>query len=346
MKLGSSSRAPRQVTEPGPKRLNLTLAISEYSHVRDLVNGAVQPEGISLTPMTLPIEEIHYRFLRNLEFDVAEISFAKYVSLTAAGESEIVAIPVFPARVFRHSAIYVRKASGISTPSDLEGRTVGIPEWAQTAGVYLRGLLSEYYGVRLDRVRWVQAGVNQPGRTEKVRLALPADYHYESHPKHCLSDMLLAGDIDAALTARPPDSFQRGHPEVLRLFPEFRAEEQAYHEATGIFPIMHVMGIRRAVLEAHPWVAMNLFTAFEAAKDAEVRRLREITTSLTPLPWAAALAEEMTERMGGQLWPYGVDPNRHTLDAFCRFAHDQFLTTARLAAEDLFPAQVLSSYRV
>lgn len=339
-------RPPRRSSTTGPARLDLTLAMSGYEHVRDLTSGVVQPQGISFTPLTLPIEEIHYRFLRNVEFDVAEASFAKYISMVASGTTPIVAIPVFPARMFRHSAIYVRKGSGISAPGDLEGRRVGIPEWAQTAGVYLRGLLSEHYGVALDRIGWVQAGVNRPGRVEKVRLELPAGYHYEPRPTDCLSDMLVTGEIDAAFSARPPAAYLRGDPAVVRLFPDFRAEEEAYHRATGIFPIMHVVAVRRAVLEEAPWVAGNLLTAFEVAKDAAVELLREITTSRLPLPWGAALAEEMTERMGGDLWPYGVEPNRHTLEAFCRFAHDQFLTPNRLAVEDLFPAEVLSTYRV
>lgn len=346
MRLDSTQRPPLRSSTSDPTTLNLTLAISDYEHVRDLTCGRVSAEGISLTPLTLPIEEILFRSVRNLEFDVSEMSFAKYTSMVGSGASPLVAIPVFPARLFRHSAIYVRKGSGISSPQDLAGHRVGIPEWAQTAGVYLRGLLAEYYGVALGRISWVQAGVNQPGRTEKVQLALPADYHYESRPADCLDAMLVSGEIDAAFTARPPASFLRGDPAVVRLFPDFRAEEEAYHRATGIFPIMHVVAVRRAVLEAAPWVARNLLTAFEAAKDATVARLREITTSLLPLPWGAAVADELAERMGGDPWPYGVAPNRHTLESFCRFAHDQFLTPDLLTAEDLFPDEVCSTYRV
>jgi len=341
-----ASRPPHLDAAAGPARLHLTLAISEYDHVRDLVDGTVQAAGIVLTPLTLPIEEIHYRFAAHAEFDIVEESLAKYVSVAADPDRAVVALPVFPSRVFRHSAIYVRRGSGVSDPRDLEGRRVGIPEWAQTAGVYLRGMLAEYYGVALEKVDWVQAGVNQPGRVEKARLSLPSELNYEPRPDSSLNDLLSAGEIDAILTARPPAAFLAGEPWVERMFPDYRAEEEAYFDATGIFPIMHVMAVRRSILDTFPWAARNLVTAFEAAKDAAVERLRDITASRVPLPWGAAAAEAMTQRFGTDLWPYGAEPNRPTLDAFCRFAHDQFLTDRVLTVEDLFPAELLSEYRV
>ena len=346
MRISEGARGVEQVSAAGPTRLELTLAMSEYEHSRDLMEGLVRPQGIALTPLILPIEEMAYRYLKHLEFDASETSFAKYVSLVGAGAAPIVAIPVFPARLFRHSAIYLRRDSGIASPRDLEGRRVGIAEWAQTAGVYVRGMLAEHYGVTLDRIEWIQAAVNQPGRIEKVKLNLPSSLSYTPRPDSCLSDMLASGEIDAAISARPPDSFRRGDVGVTRLFPDFRAVEEAYHAATGIFPIMHVVSIRRAVLERHPWVAANLLTAFTAAKDAAVERVREITTSRIPLPWGAALAEEMAQRFDGDLWPYGVEPNRRTLQAFCRFAHAQSLTPALLTPEDLFPEEVIGSARV
>ncbi|MGE5147087.1 MAG: ABC transporter substrate-binding protein, partial [Candidatus Eiseniibacteriota bacterium] len=253
---------------------------------------------------------------------------------------------VFPSRVFRHSAFYVRKDSGIASAKDLEGRTVGIPEWAQTAGIYARGMLAEYYGVDLAAIRWVQAGVNQPGRAEKVAFELPRGVAYEARPDRCLSEMLLSGEIDAACTARAPDSFLSGDPRVVRLFPDSQAEERRYFHDTGIFPIMHVVTIRRAVFEQHPWVAPNLLQAFEAAKNAAVARLCDITASRAPLPWIASLAVAAAESAGGDLWPYGVEANRTTLGAFCRFAHAQGLTATCLAPDDLFPKEVKAGVRV
>jgi 4,5-dihydroxyphthalate decarboxylase len=179
-----------------------------------------------------------------------------------------------------------------------------------------------------------------------VKLNLPPNISYESRPDKCLSEMLLSSEIDAAITARPPDSFLRRDPRIVRLFPEFRAEEELYYEKTGIFPIMHVISMRRSLFEAYPWVAMNMLTAFEESKNAAVGRISEITTSRIPLPWGAAMAQQITEKMGGDLWPYGVSQNRRTLDAFCRFAHSQYLTPALLTVEDIFPREVIGSARV
>ena len=289
-------RLPQFVAGPNGSTLALTLAVSDYDHARDLTGGLIRPEGIALTSLILPIEEMAYRWLKNWEFDAAETSFAKFVTLAGTGagagaaSSPLVGLPVFLVRTFRHASIYIRRDSGIAAPKDLEGRSVAIPEWAQTAGVYVRGMLSEHHGVALDKVRWVQAGVNEPGRVEKVRFALPPSISYEPRPDRSISEMLASGEVDAAITARPPESFLQGHPRVSRLFPNFRTEEEAYFDATRIFPIMHIVALRRAVFEAHPWVARNLLTAFEKAKDAAVARVTDITASHVPLPWGAAVA--------------------------------------------------------
>jgi 4,5-dihydroxyphthalate decarboxylase len=346
MEISSPTRPVQLHGTAGTQKLNLTIAISQYEHVADVMSGLIRPQGIEITPLTLPIENIAYRHFRNHEFDVAETSFAKYIATVAAGNSPIIGIPVFPARLFRLSSLYIRKDAGISAPKDFEGRTVGIPEWAQTAGVYVRGCLSEYFGVAVNRINWIQAGVNEPGRVEKVTLNLPPDIRYGSRPDTCLNEMLLSGELDAAFTARPPDSFLQGDPRIMRLFPDFRVQEAAYFAATGIFPIMHLLTIRRSVLDAYPWVAMNLFTAFEEAKDAAVRRVLEITTSRIPLPWGVAHAEEVAKLMGGDLWPYGVASNLNTLNAFCRFAHNQYITPTLLRVEDLFPKEVIGRFKV
>lgn len=344
--MSAPDRPAQYVDRHGVSLLNLSLAMTDYEHTRDIATGRIQPKGVALTPMVMPVEEIFHRSLVNFEFDVAETSFAKYISMVAGGDCPIVGLPIFPSRVFRHSALYMHAGAGIAAPKDLEGKTVGIPEWAQTAGVYVRGMLAEHYGVALDRIRWVQAGVNQPGRQEKAKLSLPSTLPYETRPDTSLSEMLVSGEIDAALTARPPDSFLNGAPGIVRLFPDFRGEEEAYYAATGVFPIMHVFTIRRAVFEANPWVAMNLVNAFEAAKAATVERLMDIAVSRIPLPWGAAQAQEMSARMGGDLWPYGLEPNRKTLDAFCRFARDQHLTPSLLPVDDLFPAEVRTTARI
>jgi 4,5-dihydroxyphthalate decarboxylase len=248
--------------------------------------------------------------------------------------------------VFRHSAIYVRADRGIANPNDLEGKTVGIPEWAHTAAIYARGILAETYGVDLRAIRWVQAGVNEAGRGEKVALGLPAGIRYESRPDSSLSAMLLGGEIDAAICARVPNAVAASQGAVVRLFPDYREEEAVFHRRTGIFPIMHVIAIRRAAFERHPWIATNLMKAFEEAKNRSVERLLDLTASRIPLPWASTVAAEMVHAFGGDLWPYGVEANRVTLAAFCRYGHDQGVTQRLLTPNDLFPPEVRAGVRV
>ncbi len=274
------------------------------------------------------------------------MSFAKYVSLTASGNAPMIAIPVFPSRVFRHSAIYIQKNSGISDASQLNGRTIGIPEWAQTAGVYVRGLLSEFYGVDISSINWIQAGVNQPGRKEKVKLSLPQGINYSSRHDASLNEMLLSGDIDAAITARPPQAFYDEDSAIQRLFPDSRAEEKKFLTETGIFPIMHVIVIRRDVFEADRWIAMNLYQAFEEAKNRSLERLKDITASSIPLPWQAGYVEEVINTFGESFWPYGIQDNLPTLRAFCRYAAEQGVASRELTPEDLFPQEVHATFKV
>jgi 4,5-dihydroxyphthalate decarboxylase len=342
----SADREPEIIESGGTARLHLTLATTDYDHVRDLVNGVVHPEGITLTAFILNVEEVFYRFIKNREWDISEMSFGKYIGYASQGNSPFVGIPVFPSRVFRHSAFYTRTDRGIATPKDLEGKRVGIPEWAQTAGIYARGYLEETAGVDLTKIEWVQAGMNEAGREEKVEFKLPPGIRYEQRRDTSVSAMLLSGEIDAAISARVPNAFESGGGKIVRLFPEFRAEEMRYYAATGIYPIMHVIAMRRAVFERYPWVAMNLFKAFDEARHRSLERIRDLTASRIPVPWAAAIADEWAKGFGSDPFPYGLDNNRKTLDAFCRFAHAQGVTARRLSPDDLFPKEVRASVRV
>jgi 4,5-dihydroxyphthalate decarboxylase len=339
-------REPQIVSSGGTASLHLTLAVCDYEHVREIAQGLVRADGITLTPLIFPsIEEITFRFTRGLEWDVSELSFGKYTSLTSQGAAPMVAIPVFPSRVHRHSAIYVRADRGIRSAKDLEGRAVGIPEWAQTAGIYVRGFLAEEYGVDLAKIRWLQAGVNEPGRAEKVELKLPAGIQYQARPDASLSAMLASGEVDAVISARAPAAFAPGGP-VVRLYPNYRAEEERFFRKTGIFPIMHLMTIRRTVFEQHPWVAMNLYKMFDEAKRHCLDRLRDFTCARIPLPWAAAIADEIVAGYGADPYPYGIEASRPTIEAFCRYANDQGVTHHPMTVDDLFPREVRASARV
>jgi 4,5-dihydroxyphthalate decarboxylase len=327
-------------------KLPLTIAISDYDHVRDFVAGKVAAEGIDANFLQLSIEEIFFRFAKFREWDVSEMSFGKYVSLRSQGDESLSAIPVFPSRVFRHASIFVRADGQVRAPGDLVGRKVGLPEWAQTAAIYTRGLLTHEYGVALKDIDWYQAGVAQPGRTEKVKLSLPEGVHCTPAPDKSLNDMLLSGELDAIMTAHPPPAFKNRDPRVTRLFADYHDVERAYWGKTGIFPIMHVIAIRADVLTAHPWIAANLFEAFERAKERSVARALEITASRFPIPWLAAHAEAAARDFGADFWPYGIEPNRPTLEQFLRFAHEQGVCHRRLAVEELFPETVHSFFKV
>lgn len=327
-------------------KIHLTLAIGDYDHVRDFSQGPVRADGIDITHLQLSVEEIFYRFTKFREWDVSEMSFGKYAALISQNDTSLSAIPVFPSRAFRLSSIYVRKDGPIKTARDLAGKRVGIPEWAQTAAVYTRGYLVHEIGIPLTDIEWIQAGVNQPGRVEKVELKLPAGVRYRNAPTRSLSEMLLAGEIDAMMSARPPAPFSENHPNVTRLYPDYRSVEEAYWRKTGIFPIMHVVALRGPLLAEYPWVAMNLLKAFEEAKNRSLARMADATASHVPMPWGFAHAGSVRDLFGADFWPYGIEPNRPTLEAFLRFAYEQGVCHRLVTPEELFPPQVQSRFKI
>ena len=326
-------------------KLTLSLAVNDYDHVRDLLDGRVRAEGISLVPSVLPVEEIFYRTTHYQEWDLSEMSLGKYASLRSQGDDRLIGLPVFPSRVFRISSLYVRRG-GVASTAELRGKRIGIPEWAQTASVYSRGWLAHDQGVALSDVEWVQGGVNQAGRKEKVEVRLPQGVRYRNVADKSLTQMLLDGEIDAILSARPPEPPAGQAAEIVRLFADFESAERAHFTATGIFPIMHLIAMRREVFEANRWIANNLVRAFTQAKENSLARLRDITCSHFPLPWMNVRAEDARQLFGGDPWPYGVQANHVTLDAFLRFAHEQGVCHRRLAPEDLFPPEVAATVRV
>ena len=328
--------------------LRLSLAINDYAHTADIANGRVKAPGLDLTVVSLPFDAVAMRFGANLEFDIAEYSLANFCAhMAGPQQSPMVALPVFTSRAFRHSSVYVNEASGIQSAADLAGRTVGIPQWSQTATVYVRGFLMHDAGVPLASIRWVQAGVDHAGRRDGVQSNLPAGVVVEPRPDKTLSDMLVSGEIDAVISARVPQCFREGVPGVRRLFPEFQKDEERYFARTKIFPIMHVIAIRRPVYEANPWIVRNLYDAFETAKRASLARLRDIQTSHLPTAWATNDMERVHALLfpDGNRWPYGVDANRATLEPFLAYCHEQGVTGRRLTCEELFPKEVTFEVR-
>jgi len=326
--------------------VHLTLAISDYDHVRDFVNGEVQAEGIDITFLKLLHEEIFYRFINYREWDVSEISFAKYVSLISQNDEGIKAIPVFPSRIFRLSSIYILRDSTIRGPEDLAGKKVGIPEWAQTASVYTRGYLMHQVGIPLRDIEWYQAGVNEAGRTEKVALKIPEGVRYTPVADRSLTDLLLSRDLDAIMSARPPRHLLDGNPDIVRLFSDYQAAEEAYWRETNIFPIMHTVAVRTEILNRFPWVAMNLLKAFENAKRRSMERALDISAPRFPIPWCFEYADRSRKLFGNDYWPYGIEPNRTTLEAFLEYAYEQGVCHRRLKPEELFPREVQGSFTI
>lgn len=329
--------------------LKLTLAVGDYDQTRDLALGRVTIPGINLTVLNYDVEEIFFRFYDRVEWEVSELSMGMYTSAISRGDNRFIAIPVFPSRVFRHSAIYVRNGGPVRRPEDLVGRRVGCPQWSQTATIYVRGYLAETAGVPLSSIEWVQAGVNDPGRPEPAVLKIPENISIRSVPDKSLNDMLISGDIDAIISARPPRSFIAGDGRIVRLFDDYRPAEEEYFRSTGIFPIMHTVAIRRDAYEANRWIARNLFVALEEAKERSVARMLDLTAAHVPLPWSLDLAERAGKNLvfkKGGFWPYGVAPNRTTLEAFLRFAYDQGTCHRKLDVEELFAEEALAEIKV
>lgn len=328
------------------RKVGITLACWDYDRTRALADGRVQADGVELTYLSLPVEETFFRMIRHREFDAAEMSLSTYV-VRLCTHGDFVAIPVFPSRAFRHNAVYVNAASGVQQPSDLVGRTVGVPEYQLTANVWIRGILAEHHGVPVASVRYRTGGLHEPGRVEKSTLKLPPEIDIAPIPAdRTLADMLVSGEIDALACPRIPRPFLEGRPEVRRLFPDPRQEEERYFARTGIFPIMHTVVLRRELYEQRPWVAQSLAKAFEQAKRLTAERMRETAAPQAMLPWFYDDLEQAQRVLGQDWWPYGLARNEQTLATFLRYAHEQGLATRPLTPAELFAPETLESYRI
>lgn len=328
-------------------RLSLTLACWDYDRTRALADGRVRPEGINLNLIPLHVEETFFRMLRGREFDAAEMSLSSYAVSLMRDDTAFVAIPVFPSRFFRHSCIFVSAKSGIREPKDLVGKRVGVPEYQMTAPVWIRGILSDEYGVDPAGVSYLTGGEEEPGRDEKLKLDLPAQFSVTPIPAgRTLSQMLAEGEIDALHTARTPSTFYSRPDDVKRLFPDFLEVEKAYFRRTGIFPIMHVIALRRDVYEANRWIAQSLFKAFVEAQQVAYENLRVTSAMISMLPWQVAAVEEAVAELGPDWWPYGFSKNRAVLDTFLRYHHEQGLSKRRLQPEELFAPETFEAFKI
>ena len=317
--------------------LSITVVSGDYDRIRAIKSGKVAVEGCSVTYLTLTPPETFKRLFDDHEFDVAEMSFSSYLLARSRFDWPYTAVPVFLSRVFPHCSIYIRTDRGIRRPEDLQGRTVGIPNWHFTRGLVVRGMLQDEYGVRCGDIRWRVGGIDTPGGLTYMPIEPPAGIEVQPiGAGETLGAMLADGRIDAIITYRDPQVFTDKTPNIGRLFPDFRTAERAWFAKTGIFPIMHTVGIRNSLLDRHPWLAANVVTAFAQAKALCMPHLTDLDALAVTLPWLVAEAEATVELMGEDFWPYGVAKNHVTLAAQARWSVEQGIAHRLFAPEELF----------
>jgi 4,5-dihydroxyphthalate decarboxylase len=320
--------------------LKLSLACGSYDRTRSLQDGRTKPEGIDLIYLPLPPAEIFWRMLRYSEFDISEMSLSTYLTHMCGNNPRFIAIPVFTSRMFRHGYIFINKNAGINSPQDLKGKRVGVPSYILTAIVWIKGMLQHEYGATPTDMEWYIGGKEGHGRIGTEEITLPKELHHEIvSPEHTLSDMLANRQIDALIQPMDPICLRNNHPDVRRLWPNYREVEIDYYKKTKIFPIMHTIAIRKELYESHPWVAQSMYKAFSQAKficqDA-IKLIRGSSPYI--LPWARIEYESTVSIMGEDFWPYGIDANRHTLEALIQYSYEQGLATRRLSLEEIFTA--------
>jgi 4,5-dihydroxyphthalate decarboxylase len=305
--------------------MQLTLACGRYDRTQALIDGRVRAEGVELTYLPLRPGETFWRQLNHEEFDASELSLSSYTILRSEGDERFIAIPVFPSRIFRHSAVYVRDEAKLEKPQDLKGRRVGVGDYQMTAAVWVRGFLQHEYGVLPEDIRWV---AGRPIRAIRPPAGVQLEFTTGS-----LEDMLERGEIDALVSVMLPRRLGTG---VRRLFPDFRQVEADYYKRTGIFPIMHTLALKRSVYEEHPWVAVSLYKAFCASRDLAQSALYDTDALTVSLPW---IIDEV-ERTRNVAWDYSIEGSRATLEAVVAYLDEQRLTRRRMSVEELFAPNI------
>ena len=327
-------------------KLRLSVAMGDYDRTRALLDGRVQIDGVDPVYMTLYPEEMFFRAMRSQDFDICELSFSSYMVKTAQNTCPYLAVPVFLSRAFRHTSIYVRK-DRVHKPEDLKGRRIGLPEYQLSAHVWARAILQDDHGVHPEDVTWLRGGIETPGRPEKIALKLPAGVRLENAPEGTtISELLDRGEIDGFMAPRPPSAQALSNPAVGWLFDDPTAAAKDYFKRTGIFPIMHVVGVRKTLCDAHPWLPMAVFKAFNQAKGAALEALSDTSATKVTLPFVEEQLKAARETMGQDFWSYGVAANRATLDAFLRHHHAQGLSQKRMQIEEIFHPATYETYAI
>jgi 4,5-dihydroxyphthalate decarboxylase len=323
-------------------KIKLSIATTDYDHFRDFRTGEVRAEGIDHNWLNLGHHECFARFTANREFDVSELSFAKFTTQVSRENPDVIGLPVICSRLFRFSSFYVNKNAKIKTVQDLKGKKVGSPEWAHSAAVYMRGWMHNECGVKLTDVHWYQAGANSPGRAEKVELNLPEGLQLTRVTDKSLSEMLASGEIDCAIIARPPTCFLEDHPDVERLFPNYLEMEEEYFARTKVWPIMHIIAVQKHIIDENPWVARNLLNAFQESKRRSLERLFDPAVSRYPLAWLPTYARKMRDMFGNDPFPFGIEENRATWEQMLLYTYQQGIAHKHMKPEDIFPKGIMT----
>jgi 4,5-dihydroxyphthalate decarboxylase len=318
-------------------KLTLTLACTASDRTRPILDGRVQIPGVEIIGLPGEPEDIFRRALRDTAFDITELSMASHIVTTARKDSAYIGVPVFPSRAFRHSGVFINTNSGITRAEDLKGRRIGLPEYQQTAAMWMRGILADQHGVAPEDVEWVVGSQEVAGGTERVAITLPDRIKMRRiEANETLNDLLVSGKIDAIITPRPPSSFLGANPNVQRLWPSYQTAETDYYRKTKFFPIMHCIALRRDLAEAQPWLPLELFRAFSAAKEIALDEVQRNNFLRVSLPWIAAHYEDTAALMGKDPWPYGFGKNAQELSAMVTYAQQDGLIKHALDPADLF----------
>ena len=327
-------------------KLQLSIAMGDYDRTRALLDGSVLIDGVDPVCMTLSPEETFFRAFRGIEFDISELSFSSYLVKASKGESPYIAVPVFLSRAFRHTSIYVRK-DRIRKPEDLKGKRVGLPEYQLTANVWARAILQDDFGVSPSDIRWVRGGIDTPGRPEKIKLQLPADVLLENAPEgQTISDMLDRGELDGFIAPRPPSGAALTNPSVGWLFDDPTAAAKDYYRRTGVFPIMHVVGVKKELAAQHPWLPGAVLKAFTQAKAVALEKLADTSATKVTLPFVEEQLKAARDTLGDDYWAYGVAASRRTLEAFVRHHHAQGLSARLMSVDEIFHPATYESYSI
>ena len=326
-------------------QLTLSVAIGDYDRNRPLISGAVRVDGVDPVFMTLSPEEIFFRAMRTVDFDICELSLSSFTVRAARGDNPYVGVPAFVSRTFRHTSIYVR-TDRVKEPKDLIGRKIGVPEYQLTANVWARAILQDDYGVKPSDIHWIRGGIEHAGRPEKIAVNLPKDVRLDNAPEgKTISAMLAEGSIDGFIAPRPP-ALPKGTPNVGWLFPDPVAAAKDYFKRTGVFPIMHLVGVRRSLADAHPWLPGAVFKAFNESKAKALDLLSDTSATKVTLPFVEERLTEARATMGEDFWSYGVEENRKTLENFLKHHHSQGLSSRLVTPEELFHPGTLESFKL